>query len=298
MRLLHVLMALAIAFIWGSNFVAIKLSYLAFKPFAMAFWRFSLSTFPWIFFIPKPNLSWFFIAQIAFFMWVGQLGLLFLGMYLGAEPGIASLMMQSQSLFTILWTVLFYNYKLHKGEIAGIACALCGILLIASERIGGGTMLGYALLIPAAISVSIANILFGKAGASKDDHPLALVVWSSLLTIPPMFCLSYFIEGPNAIWDGVMALNWPAGLSMFYTVYFSTLIATGLWTYLMRHHSPSVVVPFSLLIPICAMGSSTFILDEQFSPLAIGATVLIIVGLAINQLTKRHLYQKSVKALQ
>lgn len=298
MRLLHVLIALAIAFIWGSNFVAIKLSYLAFKPFAMAFWRFTLSTFPWIFFIPKPNLPWSLIIKIALFMWVGQLGFLFLGMYLGAEPGIASLMMQSHSLFTILWTVLFFNYKLHKGEIAGIACAVLGILLIASEHVGGGSMVGYALLIPSAISVSIANILFGKAGSSKNDHPLALVVWSSLFTILPMFLISYFTEGPSAVWDGVLALNWPAGISMGYTVYFSTLIATALWTYLMQHHSPSVVVPFTLLVPICAMGSSAFIMDEQFSPLAIGASVLIIVGLAINQMTKRHLYQKSIKALR
>jgi O-acetylserine/cysteine efflux transporter len=47
----HLLLALALVFVWGTNFVIIKLALGELEPFAFATLRFVLSALPWLLFI-------------------------------------------------------------------------------------------------------------------------------------------------------------------------------------------------------------------------------------------------------
>ena len=51
-------LALAVVFIWGVSFVAIKLGLTVMSPFALCAWRFLLAAIPLVFFVEKPNVSW------------------------------------------------------------------------------------------------------------------------------------------------------------------------------------------------------------------------------------------------
>jgi len=97
----HLLLALAVVFVWGTNFVVIRWGLDEFPPFLLAALRFAFSAFPFIFIIRRPQASWAALAAFGLFLGAGQFGLLFYAMRADVTPGLASLIMQTQVFFTI-----------------------------------------------------------------------------------------------------------------------------------------------------------------------------------------------------
>ena len=64
MPLPHLLLALAVVAIWGTNFVVIHWGLQAFAPYTLAALRYTFSFLPFILFIPKPAMTW---AKLAAF---------------------------------------------------------------------------------------------------------------------------------------------------------------------------------------------------------------------------------------
>jgi len=297
MGLIHSFFALIVAFIWGTNFVAIKLAYGSFPPFLLLAIRFTFTIFPLIFFVPKPNASWKLTFMIALFLWIGQFSFIFVGMYLGAPAGLTSLILQSQTIFTLIFSTLWLQYRPQKGEVIGLTLAGLALLCIAIERFTGGTWIGMAIVCPAAICVSLSNILFAKYKPEKPDHPLAMVVWTSLIPPLPMFIASYIFEEPDALMKAWESLTVVTVSSLAYTIYFSTLIATSLWAFLLREYNPSQVVPFTLLIPIFGMGGAAFFLGESYTPMTLIYAVFVLIGLTINQLLRRRIPKQPLRKI-
>lgn len=71
MKLRHLLLALSITAIWGLNFSVIKLGLTTVDPFILAGIRFTLCALPAIFFIPKPDVPWRYIAGYGLVFGVG-----------------------------------------------------------------------------------------------------------------------------------------------------------------------------------------------------------------------------------
>lgn len=285
----HILCALLVALLWGTNFTAIKLSYESFTPFFLLFVRFFLSTFPLIFFVPRPKSSWKQIIMISFFLWICQFSFLFVGMYLGAPAGLTSLILQSQTIFTLILSVMFLNYKPHNGEVVGITIAALGIIGIGWVRFTGGSMIGMLTVIPAALSVSVSNVLFSKNATTQKDHPLSMIVWTSFVAIPFMLAASLIFEGPQVIQETFDKLTITSIGSTLYTVYFSTLIATSLWTHLLQQHPPSTVVPYTLLIPVFGMLVANIVLGESYEVQTLLFSTFVLSGLSINQLSRKRI---------
>ncbi|HEX2010966.1 MAG TPA: EamA family transporter, partial [Roseateles sp.] len=98
----HLLLALAIVAIWGSNFVVIKLALGALPPLLFAALRFAFAVLPAIFFLPRPAVAWSNLAAYGLLIGVGQFGVLYLAMRAQISPGLASLVVQTQVFFTLL----------------------------------------------------------------------------------------------------------------------------------------------------------------------------------------------------
>ncbi|MGZ5096361.1 MAG: EamA family transporter, partial [Burkholderiales bacterium] len=58
MPLTHLLLALIVVAIWGSNFVVIHFALGQFGPLFVATLRFAFSALPWVFFIKRPAVPW------------------------------------------------------------------------------------------------------------------------------------------------------------------------------------------------------------------------------------------------
>lgn len=281
MTLKHIIYAFIVALIWGSNFIAIKVALLDLPPFLCVTLRFILSAFPFIFFIKRPKVSWRFMFEISIFLWIGQFSLLFLGIYMGMSPGLAALVQQCQAIFTLILAAVIYGCRPTPAQLLGIVLAVSGIAVIATQAGGNGNLIACILVIAAALSVSVANLMFKRIG---NINILSLIVWTSLIPPIPMFCLSVLFEGWEQIIYSLGHISFQTYGALLYTAWLSTLVATTLWGGLMRTYNPSSVVPFGLMVPVVAMTMSAIFLQEIFTLVDMIASTIILFGLIINQL--------------
>jgi O-acetylserine/cysteine efflux transporter len=278
MKPAHIALALLVAALWGANFVAIKIGLGSFPPFLLSALRFLAVVVPIVFFVGPPCVGWRWILSIGIVFGIVKFGLLFLGMDFGMPAGLSSLVLQAQAPFTVLFAVLLLGERLRGVQMAGMALAAGGLVLIGLERAQSTSLLGLLLVIAAAAAWGYANILMKQARA---PNMLNLIVWVSVVVPVPMFLASLAFEGPDRVLATLTALSWTGILSVLYIAWASTIIGFTLWVYLLRHYSASIVAPFSLMVPVFGIATSALVLGEALSGLEIAAGILTLIGLLL-----------------
>jgi O-acetylserine/cysteine efflux transporter len=280
----HLLLVLLIVLIWGVNFVAVFIALKSFPPFLLSALRFALSALPWVFFIPRPKGSVKLIVYYGLFNFALQFGFIFTGIHLGISPGLASLVLQIQVFFSIGLAFLFFHDRPSPFKIVGSLISFIGIGIVGYHVNGGSTFIGLVLMLLAALSWAAGNMFTKKI---HSESPLALVVWGNLAAFPVMILVSYIFEGPIVIQSSMQNMSWPAVGAVLYIVYFSTHIGYGAWGFLMKSYSTSVVVPFTLLVPLVGFMSSALYLGEELQSWKLLAAVFILGGLIFGLLEKQ-----------
>lgn len=280
----HLLLVLVIVLIWGVNFVAVYIGLKSFPPFLLSALRFGLSALPWVFFIPRPKAPLKLIVYYGLFNFALQFGFIFTGIHLGISPGLASLVLQIQVFFSMGLAFLFFHDRPSPFKIASSMISFIGIGIVAFYVDGGSTFLGLILMLLAALSWSAGNIFTKKIHAQS---PLALVVWGNLFAFPVMVAVSLFFEGPVVIMNSMHNMSWAAIGAVIYIVYMSTHVGYGAWGFLMKSYSTSVVVPFTLLVPVVGFASSAIYLGEEFPMWKFVASLFILGGLIFGLLEKQ-----------
>ncbi|VAW18656.1 hypothetical protein MNBD_ALPHA11-1003 [hydrothermal vent metagenome] len=275
----HILLALLIVAIWGFNFVIIKLSIDEFSPFLAAALRFLLAVVPAVFFIRPPKVSWVLVAAFGLAFAFALYGFLNLALEFGMPAGLASVVLQFQVFFTFLLAYFFLGERPRRAQIIGAAIAFDGIAFIALERFEGISLWPFALTLLAALFWGAANILTKVAG--KVD-PVAFIVWGALWSVPPLFALSYFVEGPQVLVAFLLAPSLYQLSLLIFLSYVATLFGMAAWTWLLTKHPASVVAPFTLLVPITGLASGWLVLGEQVSPLEMVGGALVVLGLWVS----------------
>ena len=164
MPLTHLLLALAVVLVWGTNFVVIKLGLGELPPFLFATLRFLFSAFPFVFFIRRPPVRWRTLLAFGVLLGAGQFGLLFWAMRASISPGLASLVVQSQVFFTIGLSVALAGERVRPMQWAALALAIAGIVLIAVRQDASASFAGLALVLSAAFCWALANLVAKSAG--------------------------------------------------------------------------------------------------------------------------------------
>ena len=276
----HLLLALAIVAVWGTNFVVIKLSLDAFPPFLFAALRYTFAFLPLVFFIPRPKVSWTNLCAYGVAIGVGQFGVLFFAIDGRISPGLASLVVQTQVFFTIGFAMFFAKERLKLYEAVAVSVSMTGLGVIALHTDASTTFLGIALVVIAGLSWGIGNTVSRRAGSI---NMLSYVVWASGFSLPPLFLISWIFEGgweqmntsissaPMSAWAGVFWQSWG-----------NTVFGYAAWAWLLSRHPAAVVAPAPLLVPIFGMGASAYFLSEPLPLWKILAAGLVIAGLIVN----------------
>lgn len=280
MKYHHILLAITVAALWGFNFIAVKVGLSEMPPFLYCSARFVIACLPLLCFIKKPPVSWALIFGIGFSLGVAKFGFMFMGLHLGMSAGIASLVLQSQIFFTTFLSVLLLSDKISTNQIIGMLIACVGITLIGINLHESSTLIGFLLILGAAISWAFCNIMIKLAG---KVNMFSLVVWTSLIPPIPMYLLSVVFEGPQALPQMLTQMTSLGWACLLFTTCGSTWIGSTLWGMLLRTYNASVVAPFSLLIPVFGISFGHLLLGEQFSTLTYVACGIVFVGLVINQ---------------
>jgi O-acetylserine/cysteine efflux transporter len=273
-----VLAAILVAAVWGFNFVVIAVGVDEFPPLLFAVLRFVAAALPAVFFVGRPCVAWRWILLIGLSLAAGQYGLLFTAIHLGLPAGLASVLLQAQAAFTMALAVAVLGERIHPRQVVGLLVASGGMVLIAVDLDAGGSLLAFALCIGAAACWSVGNVGIRQA---RPANMLNLMVWISVVPPVPLLGLSLLLEGPHEAWVALRGID-AAGLgAIVYIAYLSTLVAFGLWAWLIGRYGAAMVAPYSLLVPIFGLSSTAIVLDEQLTLPRIVAALLVVGGIGI-----------------
>ncbi|MEU6150461.1 EamA family transporter [Actinosynnema sp. NPDC047251] len=273
----HAALAVLTTTIWGVNFVVIKVGLDEFPPLLFSSLRFLAAAVPALWLVGKPRVAWKWIAAVAATLGVAKFGLLFLGMSEGMPAGLSSLVLQSQVIFTIAFATVLLKERPRPVQLVGIAIAATGIVLIALDYGLTSPISALLLVVLGAIAWGLSNVATRYA---KPPDALSFIVWVSAFATLPLLLLSVIFEGPSAIITALGNASWAGVTSLLFVAWVSTLFGFGVWGFLLREHNASTVVPFALLVPVAGMFSGWLFLDENLSPVRLGAAALVIAGMA------------------
>ncbi len=277
----HLLLALAVVAVWGTNFVVIKLALGHLPPLLFAALRFTLAALPAVLFLPRPAVSWGNLAAYGLLIGVGQFGVMFIAMHGHITPGLASLVIQLQVFFTIGLAMYFSGERLLRVQWLALLLASGGIGIIVAHTDGSTSLLGLGLMLLAALCWAGGNLVARQAGRI---NMLAYVVWSSLFAAPPLAALSLLLEGWPAISHGLQAADTWTWLAVTWQALGNTLFGYAAWAWLLARHPAASITPTALLVPLFGMGGAALWLGEDLPAWKLGAAALVIAGLALNLL--------------
>jgi O-acetylserine/cysteine efflux transporter len=277
MPIRHVLLAVAVAAIWGLNFVVIEVGLEELPPLLLCALRFALVAVPLVFFVERPPVPWRLLVGIGVALGVVKFGLLFTSMDVGMPAGLASVVLQAQAPFTLLLAAAVLHERPSGRQLAGLGTALAGIGVIAAQRGGGVTATGLALCVAAAAAWAVANLLMKRASAAE---PLALMVWISLIPPLPLLVLSLLADGPDAVGHALAHLDLASIGAIAYIAFLSTLGGFAAWSWLMRAYPAGQVASFALLVPPFGLGFGALLLGEHVGAPQVLAAALVVGGVA------------------
>ncbi len=279
-----IFLVVLVTVIWGFNFVIIAVGVKDVPPLFLACLRFVLAAVPAVFFIRRPAAPFLSIAAYGLVLGVGEFGLLFCAIKMGASAGLTSLILQSQAFFTALLAAMFLKETFRPRHGVGMLLAFGGIGLLVYMKFTGTSSLAMPLpallmILLAALMWAVANILAKKMGRI---NALGLMVWSSLFSPLPLLGLSFLIEGPKAVGSAILGMSFISLGAIAFLAFVSTLLGYGLWNYLIAKNGASTIAPFSLLVPVSGVFFSALLMGERFSPGSLLAAGIIFLGLLVH----------------
>ncbi len=269
-------LVMCFTFIWGFNFVVVKLGLDSFPPLFFLALRFLLAALPAIFFVGRQGVSTRMIIGIGLVLGTLHYGALYLGIAFGLSPGVASLMVQIHIILTLLLSCVVLNERPTRNQLAGVTISFAGLSFLIWSRFHSTSLIAISAVLLAAALLSVANLMMRSA---RSKNTLGLTVWSSLVPPIPLLLISMFTEQGQV--EALVNLSWRDTGALLYGSLFGTLIATAIATYLLGKYSANMVSPFYLMVPIFGIASSAVVLGEWPSPIEYGSSVVMLIGLLI-----------------
>ncbi len=297
------LKVLCIIFIWGSNFVVMKIGMQSFTPMQLGVGRYFFVVFPLIFFIKPPKIAFRWLIAYGLFQGVGQFGFLFIGLKVGMTAALASVLMQTQIFFTGLFSYLFLHEKPGRALIIGMFIAALGLMSFAMNYLqpqmdvaSQTTILGFICCLTAASMWAASGIVVKIAQREGSQFgSVNLIVWCGIASLIPFVLLSLAID-PEISRTRWLEASWQSILAIVYLGWFSTVLANGFWTNLLKKYGPNQISPFSLGVPVFGLAAGVVFLGESINAwqwlgiaLILLALIVVIFGYKIEQLLKNLL---------
>lgn len=277
MTLKHSLLALLVVVIWGANFVVIDAGQEDVPSLVFLALRFLVVCIPAVFFLKPPNIGWRAVLMIGGFLSLGQFALLYLALALGMPPGLASLLLQTQVIFSIIVAALVLRERPSRRQLVGIIIGMLGLAIVVVSHSQSAPWLPLVVTLAAALSWAVGNVLARRARASSG---LSLVVWSGLVVPLPALALSLVVDSPPVVWRALSSLSWVAIGSTIYTAVFASLIGYGIWNSLLARYPTSAVVPFTLLVPVVGILVAWAVQGEVPAVAELLGGAIMLAGLA------------------
>ncbi|GAA4823580.1 DMT family transporter [Algivirga pacifica] len=275
-----VLLLLLLSLIWGSSFILIKKSLLAFTPLEVGTGRVFFG-FTGIILIGMKELRQIPLKTWKHIVVAGLIGnlfpaLLFAVAVTGLESSVTGILNAMTPLFTFVLGVLFFQYKFQWKQLYGLMIALAGTLLISFINANGniGSFNEYALLVILATVLYAINGHYIKKYLSEMPSVRVSVGIMSTIGIPMFFVLLFsgFFSKVGTHPEGVSSLVYLMILGCV-----GTGFAVLIFNYLIKIAPVVFVSTVTFLIPIVALAWG-YLDNEAFSVWHMGCMLMILSG--------------------
>lgn len=276
MTLRYALLALVVSFFWGANFSAVKIGLEHFPPYLMLALRFAGVAALLLPFYPKRSIPLTFALKISFVLNTAHFALVFGAMWMGIDIPTAVITVQLGVPFSCLLSAMWFNDRLGAWRTFGLTVAFVGIVLIAGTPNVTANFIAFCMVMLGAFCWALSNVMIKKEGALNIMEVLG---WTSLLSVPQLLVISWLFESNQ--WELVLTATWPASLAITFSALCSTVIAYGLWYYLLTKCEVSQITPFNLLVPIFAIALGQILYPVELTPQILIGGLITIAGVAI-----------------
>lgn len=285
-------LALSIIVLWGANFTVIRIGLDGVPPLLLAALRYLVVAASALPFVPRPKAPVKYWIAYGLTVGAGQFGALFLAMGLGMPAGLASVVLQSQSVFTLVFAAWLLGERIPAARIAGMVVSGAGLAIIASSLDGAGTgpippgALLLALLAAASWGASNVVIRVAAQAASAVGESLdmlSMVVWSSLVPPLPLLALALVIHSPGELAGTIQRMSAASIFAVAYLAFVATLYGFSGWSKLLAKYPASSVAPLTLMVPVVGVFTASIVLGERLSPGQLAGAALVVGGLSLGQ---------------
>jgi drug/metabolite transporter (DMT)-like permease len=271
-------MLVALALIWGSSFMFIKVAVRELTPATLITGRLGLAALTLAILIPwnretlaelRENAGW--LIAVALINTAVPFWLLSWG-ETRIDSGLASILQAAVPIFIALISFgFFHEVRVTGVRLAGVAIGFVGVALLVGAQ-PSGKVLGALAVVGMALCYAIGGLLTGRH--LRRVRPLVIGLAStSVATI--VVLPAGVVQAPHAVpgWKviaSVVALGVP-GLAFAYLLFFGLLTRAG----------AAYASLVTYLIPPIALAYGSIFLGEHFGPAAVGGLALILGGVAL-----------------
>ncbi|HUV22025.1 MAG TPA: EamA family transporter [Gammaproteobacteria bacterium] len=275
MKPLDILIAIAVAVIWGMGFVIAKAGMAHFSPILLMALRFSLTAACLLcFFRPPPGVlkQLFWISLISAAL---QYSLTFNGVR-GIDASTAALLVQLEVPFGLIMAWMVFGERIRPLQALGILVSFGGVVLIIGEPRLAGELIYAFMVIGGAFTWAVGQIMIKKLG---NIGGFRLLTGVALFAAPQLFIASWLFEQEQL--EQIATASTSAWGAVIYLGLVMTALGYGLWYRLLGHYSVNQVMPFLLLLPVTSVFGGIFFLGETLTvKIALGGC-LAISGVAM-----------------
>jgi drug/metabolite transporter (DMT)-like permease len=290
-RLLIGLSLLALYFIWGSTYLAIRIALESFPPLLMTGFRFIVAGSIIFVFLrlrgaPLPTREQWRNATIV--------GILLLAGGTGAvtfaekdvDSGLAATAVATVPLWAALFAGIWERFPSRR-EWLGIGIGLCGVVLLNLNDGLRGSPLGAILLFLAPLSWAFGSMWGRHIAMPNGLMATAVEMLGGGVVLLVLGTLTQERIAPVITLESVLALA--------YLITFGALIAFSAYVYLLKHTRPTLATSYAYVNPVVAVGLAALAGDAPLTLNGVAAITIILVGVAVLTLARQTSPQNGTK---
>ena len=273
MRFVDIILAISVPVIWGLGFTLAKVAFVLsdFPPILLIAFRFALTTLVLLWLVRPPFGYMHRIFWISVVSATVQYALTFTGLD-GLNASTAIIVVQLEFPFMVIMAAVVFKDHLSWSQIAGIALAFSGIIMIAGQPQLQDDLLPVFLVIGGAFTWAVGQIMIKKLGGQVGGF--TLIAWVAAFATPQLFFASWLFEEGQI--QAIRTMNWIGWAVVVYLGLVMTALGYSIWYHLLGKFRISQVGPFLLLLPVTSIAGSVLLLDEQLSKIEFVGAIIVI----------------------
>lgn len=281
-RVLVPLALIALYFIWGSTYLAIRVALVSYPPFLMAGIRFLCAGFALFAFLrwrgmAAPTRAQWFNAAITGTLLLGFGNGLVCYAEQSVNSGLAAVAVAAMPLFAALFGGLYGHWP-QRMEWLGLGVGFAGVILLNFGGGMSGTPLGAVALIVAAASWAFGSVWSKR----RDMPPAAMNTAAQMLTGGAVLFFGALLAGERF----PVAPSASATLALVYLGAFGSLIGFSAYLYLLNTVRPALATSYAYVNPPVAVLFGALLAGEAVHGLDIVAMAVILGGVALIALAR------------